>query len=217
MFPELGDLPADPRLTTRVLDGEVVPLRPDGSQDFHALTSRRPRDTRVAFMLRHPDIDGRDLMAEPYRVRWHALEQLHAKQTDGSRRRRCRVMLAPRSTASLRGWEGVVAKRLDSPARRAQRRLALSQAPVPARPPGRPLHLGPAGHARCTADLLRLIALAGSPPGQHRGQHRTRICDPCGAPDPCRNAGLRMPTGLGLRPVGIEPTTFRSGGGRSIP
>jgi hypothetical protein len=34
---------------------------------------------------------------------------------------------------------------------------------------------------------------------------------------PVDEYGLALPPSFGMRPVGIEPTTFRSGGGRSIP
>jgi bifunctional non-homologous end joining protein LigD len=116
MFPELGELPAELAQRRVLLDGEVVALRPDGSQDFHALTSRRPRDTRIAFMcfdVLH--LDGRDLIADSYAARRQELEQLHLKQdrwlTTPSLQGIAGVALC--SFTLDRGWEGVVAKRLD--------------------------------------------------------------------------------------------------------
>src|SRR3954470_18819332 len=41
LFPELGELPTEVAHREVLLDGEIVALRHDGSQDFHALTSRR--------------------------------------------------------------------------------------------------------------------------------------------------------------------------------
>src|SRR4051794_15634240 len=67
MFAELSELPSDIAATRVLLDGEVVALRPDGSQDFHALTGRRAAGVRLAFMafdVLH--VDGQDLLAEAY-------------------------------------------------------------------------------------------------------------------------------------------------------
>jgi bifunctional non-homologous end joining protein LigD len=125
MFPELGELPEELAEQRVLLDGEVVALRPDGSQDFHALTARRrDRRTRLAFMsfdLLH--IDGHDLTRDPYAARRHALEELGLKQdrwlTTPSLPHEAGAALYAFTLAQ--GWEGIVAKRLDSPYRPAGR------------------------------------------------------------------------------------------------
>ena len=135
MFPELGDLP-EPLAGRRVLlDGEIVALRPDGSQDFHALTSRwREPRTRLAFMCFDAlHIDGRDLIHDPYTHRRQALEQLGLKQdrwlTTPSLQREAGAALYAFTLAQ--GWEGIVAKRLDAPYRPAARNGAWLKAKHP--------------------------------------------------------------------------------------
>src|SRR4051794_12644281 len=68
LFSDLRDLPPEIAHRQLLLDGEVVALRADGSQDFHALTSRRRGTaTRLAFMCFDAlHIDGRDLLHDPY-------------------------------------------------------------------------------------------------------------------------------------------------------
>jgi bifunctional non-homologous end joining protein LigD len=135
MFPELGELPSELAGSRVLLDGEIVALHPDGSQDFHALTNRRPRrSTRLAFMCFDAlHVDGHDLMHEPYVTRRHALQQLHLMQD----RWLTTPSLQHEAGAALyaftlnQGWEGIVAKRLDSPYRPAARNGAWLKAKHP--------------------------------------------------------------------------------------
>jgi hypothetical protein len=53
--------------------------------------------------------------------------------------------------------------------------------------------------------------------GQHRGQHRVCFRGIPVTYDPHNHAGLRSTPSIKMRPAGIEPATFRSGGERSIP
>src|SRR6478672_1277534 len=48
-FPELSELPDAMTSRRLLLDGELVELRQDGSQDFHALMARR-RSARLVFV-----------------------------------------------------------------------------------------------------------------------------------------------------------------------
>jgi bifunctional non-homologous end joining protein LigD len=104
-------------------DGELVALRSDGSQDFHALIARR-RSARlvfVAFDVLH--VDGRYLVDAPYSVRRHELEQL---QVCDHHWLTSPAALDDAASALYgftldHGWEGVVAKRLDSTYRPASR------------------------------------------------------------------------------------------------
>jgi ATP-dependent DNA ligase len=82
-FPELGELPdamAERRLSP---DGELVALRPDGSQGFHALTARRrsARVVFVAFDVLH--VDGRRLVDATYSERRRELEELGVRDPTG--------------------------------------------------------------------------------------------------------------------------------------
>jgi bifunctional non-homologous end joining protein LigD len=80
MLRDLGEPLAELVGRRVLLDGEVVALRPDGSQDFHALTGRRPT-SRLVFMcfdLLH--IDGCDLLRERYADGRRALERLNLRQ-----------------------------------------------------------------------------------------------------------------------------------------
>jgi bifunctional non-homologous end joining protein LigD len=116
-FPELGELPDALAGRRLLLDGELVALRQDGSQDFHALMARRSstRVVFVAFDVLH--VDGRQLVDAPYSERRHELEQL------GVRDHHWLTTPAALDDAAAalygftleNGWEGVVAKRLDSP------------------------------------------------------------------------------------------------------
>jgi bifunctional non-homologous end joining protein LigD len=122
-FPELGELPdviADRRL---LLDGELVALRPDGSQDFHALMARRRRARLVfvAFDVLH--VDGRQLVDAPYSERRLELEQLRVRDHHWLTTPAVRddAAAALYGFTLEQGWEGVVAKRLDSPYRPASR------------------------------------------------------------------------------------------------
>jgi len=85
LFSELADSPTEIAPRKLLLDGEVVALRQDGSQDFHALTRRRRRtDVRLAFMcfdVLH--VDGHDVIDEPYEMRRQALERLRMTQAAG--------------------------------------------------------------------------------------------------------------------------------------
>jgi bifunctional non-homologous end joining protein LigD len=125
LFPNITRLPSPLAARRLLLDGEIVALRPDGSEDFHALTRRHARkDTRVAFICFDAlHIDGVDLLDETYAARRHELEQLRIKHDHWL------------TTPSAQGdatsalwtftfehrWEGVVAKRLDSRYRPASR------------------------------------------------------------------------------------------------
>jgi bifunctional non-homologous end joining protein LigD len=129
-FPELGELPDELAERRLLLDGEIVALRPDGSQDFHALTRQRGR-ARIAFIcfdLLH--LDGRDLIDDSYAERRYALEQLRLTQdrwlTTPSLQHEAAAALYAFTLAQ--GWEGVVAKRLDSPYRPAARNRAWLKA-----------------------------------------------------------------------------------------
>jgi bifunctional non-homologous end joining protein LigD len=117
-FPELSALPAALLERHLLLDGEIVALRADGSQDFHALMERRssPR-TRIAFVCFDAlHIDGEDITGLAYVERRHQLEQLHLKHrhwmTSPSARHEAATALY--GFTLFHRWEGVVAKRLDS-------------------------------------------------------------------------------------------------------
>jgi bifunctional non-homologous end joining protein LigD len=106
-----------------LLDGELVALRPDGAQDFHALMARR-RSSRlvfVAFDVLH--VDGRQLVDAPYSERRSELEQLRVRDHHWL----TTPAALDEAAAALyaftldRGWEGIVAKRLDSTYRPASR------------------------------------------------------------------------------------------------
>jgi bifunctional non-homologous end joining protein LigD len=102
-----------------LLDGELVALRADGTQDFHALMERRSSTrTRIAFVCFDAlHVDGADLMDLPYFERRRQLEQLSL--------RRAHWLTTPSvsgdAASALYGftlthhWEGAIAKRLDSP------------------------------------------------------------------------------------------------------
>ncbi len=124
MFPDLGEPPGELAGTRVLLDGEIVALRQDGSQDFHMLMGRRSSRARIAFMCFDAlHIDGRDLIRESYALRRRALEQLRLKQGHWL----TTPSLQGDAGAGLyrftleRGWEGIVAKRIDSPYRPATR------------------------------------------------------------------------------------------------
>lgn len=109
-----------------VLDGEIVALVRGRPAPFQALQSRLHRSSGVAEMVtRAPaaivlfDLlrDGRtDLMRRPLSERRARLETLLADNTD----KRIRISQSSRSgkrmiaLARTRGWEGLIAKRLDS-------------------------------------------------------------------------------------------------------
>jgi bifunctional non-homologous end joining protein LigD len=121
LFPQFAALPHSLATKRLLLDGEVVALRRDGGQDFHALTRRRVRDdVRLAFMcfdVLH--VDGFDLTAESYSTRRAELERLQIKHdhwltTPSARGGEIPALYAFTLT---HGWEGVVAKRIDSPYR----------------------------------------------------------------------------------------------------
>jgi bifunctional non-homologous end joining protein LigD len=132
-FPELGELPdalAERRL---LLDGELVALRSDGSQDFDALLARR-RSARLVFVtfdVLH--VDGRQLVDAPYSVRRHELEELAVRDHHWL----TTPAALDEAAAALygftldHGWEGVVAKRLDSSYRPASRDGAWLKAKHP--------------------------------------------------------------------------------------
>lgn len=124
MFPDLGEPPGELAGRRVLLDGEIVALRQDGSQDFHMLRGRRSSRARIAFMCFDAlHIDGRDLIRESYALRRRSLEQLRLKQGHWL----TTPSLPGDAGATLyrftleRGWEGVVAKRIDSPYRPAAR------------------------------------------------------------------------------------------------
>jgi bifunctional non-homologous end joining protein LigD len=124
MFEDLREPPTELEATRVLLDGEIVALRDDGSQDFHALTARRRSSTRLAFMCFDAlHVDGRDLTDQAFATRRHALEQLRLKQghwlTTPSLQGGAGARLY--GFTLERGWEGVVAKRLDSRYRPAAR------------------------------------------------------------------------------------------------
>jgi bifunctional non-homologous end joining protein LigD len=81
MFRELAGAPRELDGRRDLLDGEVVALQPDGSQDFHALMGPRRAGIRLAFMafdVLH--VDGEHLIDEPYASRRRALEELRLTQ-----------------------------------------------------------------------------------------------------------------------------------------
>jgi bifunctional non-homologous end joining protein LigD len=131
-FPKLRDVPSELGGRQALLDGEVVALRPDGSQDFHALArGRRNASARVAFMafdVLH--LDGENLIDAPYVERRRTLERLGLKQgawlTTPSLRNDAGAALY--SFTLHHGWEGIVAKRLDSLYRPAARNGAWLKA-----------------------------------------------------------------------------------------
>jgi|tagenome__1003787_1003787.scaffolds.fasta_scaffold20395947_1 bifunctional non-homologous end joining protein LigD len=135
LFPELAELPSGLGARRLLLDGEIVALRVDGSQDFHALTRRGRRgEVRIAFMcfdVLH--VDGHDLIDESYEARREELERLRMTQ----RRWLTTPSLRNAAGAALygytltHGWEGVVAKRLDSAYRPASRDGAWLKAKHP--------------------------------------------------------------------------------------
>jgi bifunctional non-homologous end joining protein LigD len=117
--------------------GEIVALRPDGSQDFHALTRRgRRSEVRIAFMcfdVLH--VDGIDLVAETYEARRQELERLRMTQdrwlTTPSLRNAAGAALYGYTLTN--GWEGVVAnrgRRADEGDLRAVQRLDSTYRPA---------------------------------------------------------------------------------------
>ena len=107
-----------------LLDGELVALRSDGSQGFHALMARR-RSARlvfVAFDVLH--VDGLYLVDAPYSARRHELNKLQVRDHHRlTRPRRC-TMLRLRSGASLSDMAGKASLRSGS-TRRIGRRLEM--------------------------------------------------------------------------------------------
>ena len=59
LFSELRDLPPEIAHRKLLLDGEIVALRPDGSHDFHALTSRRrtPAGAKTGYVKRRAIVE----------------------------------------------------------------------------------------------------------------------------------------------------------------
>lgn len=122
-FPELGELPDSIAGRRLLLDGELVALRSDGSQDFHALMTRR-RSARLVFVVFDVlHVDGRSLIGAPYSERRRELELLgvrdHHWLTTPSEQHEAAGALFGFTLDS--GWEGIVAKRLDSTYRPASR------------------------------------------------------------------------------------------------
>jgi len=135
LFSELTDISNELAPRRLLLDGEIVALRPDGKQDFHALTQKRRRkNLRLAFMcfdLLH--VDGHDLLGESYDTRRQELERLRMTQgrwlTTPSLRTEAGAALYGYMLTN--GWEGVVAKRIDSTYRPASRDGAWLKAKHP--------------------------------------------------------------------------------------
>ena len=115
-----------------VLDGELVILDGDGSEEFNALQARlHPAESRVRMLaeqtpalFRAFDLLARDrgkLMAKPFSERRAALEKLIGK-------RKGSVELTPLTKSAedaqpwLRGGEGVIAKQLDARYRPGERK-----------------------------------------------------------------------------------------------
>jgi bifunctional non-homologous end joining protein LigD len=135
MFPDLCVVPDQLRSRRLLLDGEIVALRADGSQDFHALNAHAPRGGRLlafaCFDVLY--VEGADLLDESYAARRHELEQLRIKDdrwftTPSARGDAAAALYAYTRT---HGWEGVVAKRLESPYRPAGRDGAWLKAKHP--------------------------------------------------------------------------------------
>jgi len=127
-YPEVQPLSQQLGDRGAVLDGELVAFDPEGRPSFERLQQRIHRTgeevvrrrmeshpvTYVIFDLLY--LDGRNLMAEPYRRRREALEALELDglswQTPGYVAGRAEELLA---ASAEQGLEGVVLKRLDSP------------------------------------------------------------------------------------------------------
>ncbi|BAX94227.1 multifunctional non-homologous end joining DNA repair protein LigD [Mycobacterium shigaense] len=113
-YPQLGSIADDLTDHHMVLDGEVVALNAAGVPSFNAMQNRN-RATRVeywAFDLLY--LDGRSLLRAKYQDRRKLLETLASSAKlivpdllpgDGAQ---------ALDYSSVRGWEGVVAKRRDS-------------------------------------------------------------------------------------------------------
>lgn len=135
MFPELSDLPTALAERRLLLDGELVAIRPDGSHDFHALMERRSNDrARIAFVCFDAiHIDGEDLTGLAYVARRRQLEGLslrhrHWMTTPSAQHEAAAALYGFTLT---RRWEGVIAKRLDSPYHPAARDGAWLKAKHP--------------------------------------------------------------------------------------
>lgn len=142
-FPELVAALAALPVKRFVLDGEiVVPL--EDRLSFGALLERiHPAASRVEKLAReHPallevfdllvDGRGRSLVEAPLRERRRALDQFAARALAGAERVRLSPATEDRAAArrwmrelDRRGWDGVVAKRLDAPYRPGERDAML--------------------------------------------------------------------------------------------
>ena len=121
-FPEIVDALQDDPASNFVLDGEIVAF--DGSQtSFARLQQRGERPARVFYyvfdILR---VDGEDVTHKPLRER-KALLRKALRFADPIRMttHRNRDGEAYYTEACRKGWEGLIAKRADSPYTRAAR------------------------------------------------------------------------------------------------
>jgi bifunctional non-homologous end joining protein LigD len=145
-FPEVADALRwlwRSRRRAFVLDGEVVALTDDAPARFQALQARmhvtdriaieaHRRSTPVAFIVFDLLLDGGSpLVADPWHVRRHLLHQLLSAPTPDVLRLSDVLTGDPHdmlADAAAKGWEGVIAKRIDSiyePAKRTKSWLKL--------------------------------------------------------------------------------------------
>jgi bifunctional non-homologous end joining protein LigD len=131
-YPELAPLGAAVPVDDVVLDGELVVLDDEGRPSFHALQRHEHAATLMLFdVLR---IDGRDVVALPWRERRALLERLALAgptwQTPAIVEGDADAAVA---TASALGMEGVVAKRVDAPYAPGKRTTAWQKYKLSAR------------------------------------------------------------------------------------
>ena len=112
-YPELDGLPAAVGLDA-ILDGELVVLDRHGRASFQAIQQHTGPAVFVAFDVLH--LDGNDVMPIPWRDRRALLERL-GLAGDRWQTSPATIGGGPRAhkAAGELGFEGVVAKRLDSP------------------------------------------------------------------------------------------------------
>ena len=131
-YPELAPLADAVRADDLVLDGELVVLDARGQPSFAAIQQHREPATFVIFdVLR---LDGRDLTALSWRERRRVLERLALR---GAAWHTPAVVEGDADTAletaQRLGFEGIVAKRVDSPYRPGRRTTAWRKLKLRAR------------------------------------------------------------------------------------
>ena len=145
MFPDLGEPPGELAGRRVLLDGEIVALRQDGSQDFHMLMGRRSSragsrscaSTRctstgaTSSASRMPCAGERSSSSDSNRV-------LADYAVAARRRRRGALPLHARPRL---GRHRRQAHRLAVPPRSSRRVVAQGEAPARTRPPSRPLRM----------------------------------------------------------------------------